>query len=91
VARGQRVLNDSLAPFCQSAGDPGVADEQLELPAGTGDVSDLSRWLRERGGDWDSALADRQLHVAINQVIAGPDSTIRDGDEVAWYPPATGG
>ena len=69
----------------------GVAEEQLELPAGIGNVSDLSHWLRERGGDWDSALADRQLHVAVNQVIAGPGSTIGDGDEVAWFPPVTGG
>ena len=69
----------------------GRADEQLELPAGVRDVADLTRWLRERGGDWDSALADRQLHVAINQVIAGPDAAVADGDEVAWFPPVTGG
>ena len=69
----------------------GRADEQLELPAGVRDVADLTRWLRERGGDWDSALADRRLHVAINQVIAGPDAAVADGDEVAWFPPVTGG
>ena len=69
----------------------GIAEEQLELPAGIRDISDLNHWLRQRGGDWDSALADRRLHVAVNQVIAGPDSTIKDGDEVAWFPPVTGG
>jgi molybdopterin synthase sulfur carrier subunit len=69
----------------------GVADEQLELPAGVRDVSDLSRWLQARGSKWESALADRQLHVAVNQVIASPDAAIRDGDEVAWFPPVTGG
>jgi molybdopterin synthase sulfur carrier subunit len=69
----------------------GVADEQLELPAGIEDVAGLSRWLRERGGEWDSALADRQLHVAVNQVVTGPAAVIRDGDEVAWFPPVTGG
>ena len=37
----------------------GIADEQLELPAGVGDVADLTRWLRQRGSDWDNALADR--------------------------------
>jgi molybdopterin synthase sulfur carrier subunit len=69
----------------------GVADEQLELPAGIKDVADLCNWLRERGGTWDSALADRQLHVAVNQVIARQDSPVADGDEVAWFPPVTGG
>ena len=69
----------------------GIAEEQLELPAGVSDVAALTRWLRERGGDWNSALADRQLHIAVNQVISGPDATIQDGDEVAWFPPVTGG
>ena len=69
----------------------GVADEQLELPAGVRDVSDLSCWLQARGSEWESALAHRQLHVAVNQVIASPDEAIRDGDEVAWFPPVTGG
>ena len=69
----------------------GVADEQLELPANIRDVSGLVCWLRGRGGEWDHALADRQLHVAINQVITGPDAAVEDGDEVAWFPPVTGG
>jgi molybdopterin synthase sulfur carrier subunit len=69
----------------------GVADERLELPAGVRDVAGLIRWLRERGGDWNSALDDRRLHVAINQVIAAPDAIIADGDEIAWFPPVTGG
>jgi molybdopterin synthase sulfur carrier subunit len=69
----------------------GIADEQLELPAGIRDVAGLCLWLRERGGNWDSALADRRLHVAVNQVIASSDAAITDGDEVAWFPPVTGG
>jgi len=69
----------------------GVADEQLELPEGIGDVAALTRWLRDRGGVWKHALAERQLHVAVNQVLATPDTGIRDGDEVAWFPPVTGG
>jgi len=69
----------------------GVADEQLELPAGVRDVADLTRWLGRRGADWNSALGDRRLHVAVNQVIAGQDAVIADGDEIAWFPPVTGG
>jgi len=69
----------------------GIGEEQLELPAGIRNVSDLAGWLRERGGDWDSALADPRLRIAVNQVIAGPAAAIGDGDEVAWFPPVTGG
>jgi molybdopterin synthase sulfur carrier subunit len=69
----------------------GVTDEQLELPAGIRDVSGLTSLLRKRSSEWDRALANRQLHVAVNQVIASPDAAIQDGDEVAWFPPVTGG
>jgi molybdopterin synthase sulfur carrier subunit len=69
----------------------GVGDEQLELPAGIRDVGGLCELLRGRGDNWDSALANQQLHVAVNQVIASPDAVIEDGDEVAWFPPVTGG
>ena len=69
----------------------GIAEEQLELPAGIRNVSDLSSWLQRRGDNWSNALADRQLHIAVNQVIASPDAKIADGDEVAWFPPVTGG
>ncbi len=39
-----------------------------------------------------SALAElRNLRAAVNQSMAGPDAAVRDGDEVAFFPPVTGG
>jgi molybdopterin synthase sulfur carrier subunit len=69
----------------------GVGDEQLELPDAVSDVASLVRWLQSRGGIWDTALSDRRLHVAINQEVVKPDAPVSDGDEVAWFPPVTGG
>jgi molybdopterin synthase sulfur carrier subunit len=69
----------------------GTAAEQVELPAGIDSVSDLARWLQARGAPWEPALADRHLQVAVNQAIVKPDAPVRDGDEVAWFPPVTGG
>ncbi|MCK5382317.1 MAG: MoaD/ThiS family protein, partial [Gammaproteobacteria bacterium] len=40
---------------------------------------------------WESALADTRLHIAVNQEIVKTDAAIVDGDEIAWFPPVTGG
>ncbi|MGB5718709.1 MAG: molybdopterin converting factor subunit 1 [Gammaproteobacteria bacterium] len=69
----------------------GIGDEQVELPNDVHDLAGLTRWLRERDPTWESALADSHLHVAINQEIVKVDAAIRDGDEIAWFPPVTGG
>jgi molybdopterin synthase sulfur carrier subunit len=69
----------------------GIGDEQIELPDGVHDLTALTRWLQERDASWASALADSRLHVAINQEIVKADARVADGDEVAWFPPVTGG
>ncbi|MGB5180229.1 MAG: molybdopterin converting factor subunit 1 [Gammaproteobacteria bacterium] len=69
----------------------GIGAEQIELPDGVHDLPGLSRWLQGRGETWANALADSRLHVAINQEIVRSDAAIRDGDEIAWFPPVTGG
>lgn len=69
----------------------GIGNEQIELPDGVHDLPALTRWLQDRDATWASALADSRLHVAINQEIVKADASVADGDEVAWFPPVTGG
>jgi molybdopterin synthase sulfur carrier subunit len=69
----------------------GIADEQLDLPDGITDISALAGWLQGRNDTWHTALGDSRLHVAVNQEIVKPDCPVNDGDEVAWFPPVTGG
>jgi molybdopterin synthase sulfur carrier subunit len=69
----------------------GAGDEQLELPGHISDLYGLTQWLQSRDDTWKQALADRRLHVAVNQQIVNANTAIRDGDEVAWFPPVTGG
>jgi molybdopterin synthase sulfur carrier subunit len=69
----------------------GVADERIPLPDSVTDVAGLRHWLRGRDGLWDEAMSDQRLRVAVNQELVKPDATVRDGDEVAWFPPVTGG
>ena len=68
-----------------------IGDEAVTLPDGIVTVAGLQRWLQDRGEPWSEALADERLMVAVNQEIAEPAASIRDGDEIAWFPPVTGG
>lgn len=69
----------------------GQGSEELELPAGVGDVAALRDLLAARGGAWESLATLRNLRYAVNQQMARPDSPLRAGDEVAFFPPVTGG
>jgi molybdopterin synthase sulfur carrier subunit len=70
----------------------GVPSEIVELPRHVGTVSALLAWLRERGGAWSAELAPgRAVRVAVNFDVARADTPIRAGDEVALFPPVTGG
>lgn len=70
----------------------GLAIERIELPAGVASVGALREKLRARGGAWSEELApDRAVCIAVNQAMAEPGAVLRDGDEVAFFPPVTGG
>ena len=66
--------------------------EELELPAGVATIAALRSHLRTRGGAWADALAEgRLLRAAVNHDMAQPAAAIKPGDEVAFFPPVTGG
>jgi molybdopterin synthase sulfur carrier subunit len=66
--------------------------EELELPPGVGTVGALRDHLRARGGAWADAFApNRAVRAALNQDMAQPAAAIKAGDEIAFFPPVTGG
>ena len=70
----------------------GIAGEEIDLPASVQDVAGLLAWLRSRGGNWETELrAGRPLLVAVNQNMAQPQHPVCSGDEVALFPPVSGG
>jgi sulfur-carrier protein len=70
----------------------GIGQESIPLPANANSVATLTAWLRERGAAWQSELAPgKALRVAVNQAMVAMDAAINDGDEIAYFPPVTGG
>jgi sulfur-carrier protein len=70
----------------------GTAEEEVALPSQVHDVKSLLGWLKARGPGYADALKDLStVRVAVNQDYVSPDHPVRDGDEVAIFPPVTGG
>lgn len=67
------------------------AELQLPLDDRTLTVGDVRRQLSERGAAWASALGEDNLIAAVNQVVVTDDPALEDGDELAFFPPVTGG
>ncbi len=67
----------------------GTGVEQLELPSGVSTVGQLRDWLVGQGR---AVLATaKNLRCAVNQDMVKLDAAIKDGDEIAFFPPVTGG
>jgi molybdopterin synthase sulfur carrier subunit len=70
----------------------GVASEQVALPEHVKSLSALRAWLARRGDPWACALGDStNVRTAINQDMVSGDAALADGDEIAFFPPVTGG
>jgi len=70
----------------------GCAEEEVDLPPQIRDVAGLLDWLKSRGGAYAEALRDPSIvRVAVNQDYVGSEHPLREGDEVAIFPPVTGG
>ncbi len=68
----------------------GIAEEVL-APEQAGSVRDIRAHLHARGGVWAALDDGRPVLTAVNQHMAGPDTPVADGDELAFFPPVTGG
>ena len=70
----------------------GLAEEQVEPPAGVRTVGELIAWLSERGESYAHAFEKpKVIRAAIDHVHVRPDATIAGAREIAFFPPMTGG
>jgi len=70
----------------------GTGMEDIALPADVRNVADLVAMLRTRSPGHEAAFAQgRLVRCAVNQAFATPDTAVQPGDEIAFFPPVTGG
>ena len=70
----------------------GIGEEIVDPPARVKTVQDLLDWLKTRGAGYAEALADPSVvRVAVNQEYAKSDAVVGPDDEIALFPPVTGG
>lgn len=65
--------------------------DELALQAEFADVSSLREHLAKRNDTWARVFADHNLLVAVNHEMASSATALTSGDEVAFFPPVTGG
>jgi|HubBroStandDraft_5_1064220.scaffolds.fasta_scaffold1626179_1 molybdopterin synthase sulfur carrier subunit len=70
----------------------GVAEETLSPPVSVTTVADLVAFLADLDQRHAAAFKDRKtVRCAVNHEFADPETILRPGDEVAFFPPVTGG
>ena len=70
----------------------GTGAEVVEIPDSASTVAGLRQHLMQRGGTWKDVLGDMKVvRVAVNQDMAAANARLNPGDEVAFFPPVTGG
>jgi molybdopterin synthase sulfur carrier subunit len=82
----------TLLYFASLRENLGTSREQVPLPSGNSTVSALIEQLRSRDGPWTEAFSPgKSWRVAVNQQIADLATPLKPGDEIAFFPPVTGG
>jgi sulfur-carrier protein len=68
------------------------SSEEVTLPAEVKTITALKNWLALRGETWSNLFDGKQVvRAAINHELVDNMAIIKAGDEVAFFPPVTGG
>jgi sulfur-carrier protein len=70
----------------------GFAEEDIDPPAGIATVAELIEWLAQRGEGYAYAFANPKIvRAAIDKSHVRPDARLEGANEIAFFPPMTGG
>ncbi|SMF43738.1 molybdopterin synthase subunit MoaD [Alteromonadaceae bacterium Bs31] len=86
-------INSIKVLYFASLGEEfGIAEEHLTIPRVPFHVSSLKKLLSARGEQWKNRLQASNILCAVNQEVQqGEDIQLNPGDEIAFFPPVTGG
>ena len=85
-------MNLKILYFARVRQIVGRGEDQIELPANDKTLRELIEFLKERDEGCAQAFADlRTIRVAVNKSHAGLDAELGNAQEVAFFPPVTGG
>lgn len=69
-----------------------LSTDTLTLEATPGlTAGQLLEQLSEKGGAWRQLSGEQPVMIAINQTMTKANQALQAGDEVAFFPPVTGG
>lgn len=69
----------------------GKSEENLSLPDQVATVGELSTLLAERGEQWKILADEKSVLIAVNQQVSSREQVLHGSEEIAFFPPMTGG
>ncbi len=85
-------MNIKVLYFARIKESVNYSTEDMMLPPEVSTISTLKDFLAKRGAVWADLFSGKQIvRAAINHELVDDMMAINDGDEVAFFPPVTGG
>jgi molybdopterin synthase sulfur carrier subunit len=85
-------MNIKILYFARIKEAVNYSTEELDLPSDIATVTALKNYLSQRGEIWANLFSGKQIiRAAINHELVDNLATIKAGDEIAFFPPVTGG
>jgi sulfur-carrier protein len=80
-----------LCYFASVREQVGKTEENITLPAEITTVGELSMFLADRGEAWKILADSKSVLIAVNQQVSSREQVLLGSEEIAFFPPMTGG
>ena len=85
-------MNIKILYFARIKEAVNYSTEEIDLPSNVSTVTALKNHLSQRGDVWANLFNGKQIvRAAVNHQLVDDMTIIQAGDEVAFFPPVTGG